>query len=208
MNTAAMAPRKYTQDQRATTAAATRERILQAAGELYRERGVAATTLQAVAERADVSRGTVINHFGGVDDLLGAVIDEVVGLIRIPDERTLEDVASLEARVRRYVAEMLAFYDRSADWWPVIEPVLQSPVLQLREQAYLVALGRFQAAAFGPLAADRLVMATANGFVHWAVLGTMRAMGASLEEVIQTVGDAIVLVVNRATDQGKEGRKG
>lgn len=200
-----MAPRKYTLDQRASSAAATRDRILTAAGELYRERGVTKTTLQAVAERADVSRGTIINHFGGADGLLGAVIDEVVGLIRIPDERTLEGLTAPEERIRRYVAEMLAFYDRSADWWPVMEPVLQSPVLQLREQAYVMALGRFQAAAFGPLARDRLVMATANGFVHWAVLGTMRAMGASLEEVIEAVQDAIVQVVNRVGERGKGG---
>lgn len=201
-----MAPRKYTLDQRASSAAATRERILAAAGELYRERGVMKTTLGAVAERADVSRGTIVNHFGSADGLLGVVIDEVVGLIRIPDERTLEGLTQPEARIRRFVAEMLTFYDRSADWWPVIEPVLQSPVLQLREQAYLTTLGRFQAAAFGPLVSDRLVMAAANGFIHWAVLGTMRAMGATLEEVIKTVQDAIVLVVDRSRERGQEGK--
>ena len=192
--------------QRAIDAAATRERILAAAGQLFRERGVAATTLGAVAERADVSKGTIVNHFGGADGLLGAVMDEVVGLIRMPDEGALEGLATDEARIRRFVAEMLAFYDRSNDWWPVVEPVLQRPVMQAREQAYMAALGRFQAAAFGPLATDRLVMATASGFVHWAVLGTMRAMGASLEEVIETVGDAILLVVNRMGERGTEGK--
>lgn len=200
-----MAPRSYTLGQRASRAAATRERILAAAGELYRERGVAKTTLQAVAERADVSRGTIVNHFGGGDGLLGAVIDEVVGLIRMPDERSLEGLTTPEARIRRYVAEMLAFYDRSNAWWPVVEPVLQLPVMQAREQAFMVALGRFQAAAFGSLATDRLVMAAANGFVHWAVLGTMRAVGASLEEVIEAVGDAVVLVIDRRDEREKGG---
>jgi AcrR family transcriptional regulator len=200
-----VAPRTYKLGQRASTAAATRDRILAAAGELYRERGVSATTLQAVAERADVSRGTIVNHFGGGDGLLGAVMDEVVGLIRMPDERTLQGLSTPEARIRRYVAEMLAFYERSNDWWPVVEPVLQLPVMQMREQAYMVALGRFQAAAFGPLSSNRLVMAAANGFVHWAVLGTMRAAGASLEEVIEAVGDAIVLVVNRSEGRGRGG---
>jgi len=192
-----MAPRSYQLRQRASSAAATRERILAAAGELYRERGVAGTTLQAVAERADVSRGTVINHFGHGDGLLGAVIDEVVGLIRLPGEEILADASTAEESIRRYVAEMLAFYERSAAWWPVVEPVMEQPALKQREQAFMVALGRLQAAAFGPLADDRLVRATANGFVHWAVLGTMRAAGATLEEVIETVSDAIVLVVRR-----------
>lgn len=193
-----MAPRTYNLDKRAGTAAATRDRILAAAADLYRERGIAETSIHAVAERADVSRGTIINHFGGVDGMLGAVIDHVVGLIDMPDERILEGAASTEERIHRYVAAMLAFYDRSAEWWSVVEPQMQTPALQAREEAFMVALGRFQGAAFGPYAADRLVMATANGFVHWAVLGTMRAAGASLEEVIEIVGDAIVGVVNEA----------
>lgn len=202
-----MAPRSYTLGQRAATTAETRDRILAAAGDLYREQGVAAASLQVVAERADVSRGTVVNHFGSLDGLLGAVMDEVVGLIRMPDARILDGLATPEARIRRYAAEMLAFFDRSSDWWPVVEPVLDRPVMQERMQAYLAALARLQAAAFGPLAADRLVMAAANGFVHWAVLGTMRAAGASLEEVIEAVGDAILLVANRTQGRGTEGRE-
>jgi AcrR family transcriptional regulator len=203
-----MAPRKYRQDQRATAAAATRDRILAAAAELYKERGVAATTLQAVAERADVSRGTVINHFGGVDELLGAVADEVIGIRRMPDERILDGADTDEERVRRYAAAILAFYDANNDWWPVVEPVLDRPVLQERMQLYMASLARLQAASFGPLVADRLVMAAANGFVHWAVLSTMRAAGASLEEVIEAVGDAIVMVVRRTQGRGTEGREG
>jgi AcrR family transcriptional regulator len=201
-----MAPRKYDLGQRATSAASTRARILAAAGELYREQGVAATTLQAVAERADVSRGTVINHFGGVDELLAAVADEVIGLVRMPDERILDGAVDAEDRIRRYAAAILAFYDAGNEWWPVVEPVLDRPVMRSRMEAYETALGRLQNAAFGSLATDRLVMATANGFVHWAVLGTMRAMGASLEEVIEAVGDAILLVVNRQAGPGMGGK--
>jgi AcrR family transcriptional regulator len=200
-----MAPRKYSLGQRATSVAATRGRILVAAGELYREQGVGATTLHAVAERADVSRGTVVNHFGGVDELLAAVADEVIGFARMPDEGILDGAAHAEDRIRRYTAAILAFYDAGNEWWPVVEPVLDRPVMRTRMEAYEAALGRLQNAAFGPLATDRLVMATANGFVHWAVLGTMRSMGASLEEVIEAVGDAILLVVNRQASRGRGG---
>jgi AcrR family transcriptional regulator len=202
MNNAAMAPRSYTLGQRAATAAATRERILAAAAELYRERGIAATTLQAVADRADVSRGTVVNHFRSVDELLGAVADDVIGLARMPDERILEGATSEEDRIRRYVAAILAFYDASNDWWPVVEPALDRPVMRARMETFMVALARLQAAAFGPLVSDRLVMAAANGFVHWAVLGTMRFAGATLEEVIETVSDAIELVVRKREGAG------
>ena len=200
-----MTPRKYQLGRRAENAAATRGRILTAAGELYREQGVAATTLHDIARRADVSRGTVVNHFGNAEGLLGAVADEVIGLVRMPDERILEGATGTEDRIRRYAAAILAFYDAGNDWWPVVEPVLDRPVLQVRMQAYMTALERLQAATFGPLASDRLVMAAANGFVHWAVVQSMRAAGASLEEVTQAVGDAIVQVVNRRASRGEGG---
>jgi AcrR family transcriptional regulator len=83
-----MAPRSYDLGRRATTAAETRRRIIDAATALYRERGVAGTSLAAVAERADVARGTVVNHFGTADGLLGVVVDEVLVAIEVPDERT------------------------------------------------------------------------------------------------------------------------
>ena len=79
-----MTPRTYIQDRRAASAADTRKRIRDSALDLYRERGVASTTVQAIAERADVSRGTVVNHFGGADGVLNAVLDEVVPGLEVP----------------------------------------------------------------------------------------------------------------------------
>jgi AcrR family transcriptional regulator len=192
-----VAPRSYKLGQRADTAAATRERVLAAAGALYRERGIKSTTLQAVAARADVSRGTIVHHFGSGEGLLGAVIDEVVGLVDVPDERVLDGATTVEDRVRRFAGAMLEFYDRTAAWWTVVEPIREMPSMQAREQAFMDGLGRFQATAFGPYARDRLVMAAAHAFVHWEVVGTMRAAGASLQEVIDTVGDALIQVMRR-----------
>ena len=62
-----MSPRRYSMDVRAEQAARTRERILDAALESYRERGIGSTSLQAVARRAHVSAATVLNHFGSAD---------------------------------------------------------------------------------------------------------------------------------------------
>ena len=81
-----MAPRRYTLGQRAQSAAATRDRIVDAAAALYQERGVNSTTLQAIADRADVSRGTILHHFGGSDGLLDAVAERVLLTLELPDE--------------------------------------------------------------------------------------------------------------------------
>ncbi|MBX0299171.1 TetR/AcrR family transcriptional regulator [Cryobacterium sp. 1639] len=71
-------------DRRAELKARHREAILAAADSLIRERGKPQFSVDELAERADVSRRTVFNHFGSLDDvimttctrLLSAVVDE------------------------------------------------------------------------------------------------------------------------------------
>ena len=170
---------------------------------MYGERGVAATTIHAVAERADVSRGTIVHHFGTADGLIEAVLDHVVGMINMPDERVLDAVSDPKERIRRFVRAMFEFYERSSSWWTVFGPEMQLPALQAREQAFWVAIGRFQAAALGPMAGDPLVIAAVAGFLHPAMLGTMRAAGASLDEVVRTVADAIINLVAQRPHRGR-----
>jgi AcrR family transcriptional regulator len=66
--TAAMAPRKYDLGKRAEAVEETRRRIIQATFELHGEKGVVATSMQDVAERADVALRTVYYHYPTVDD--------------------------------------------------------------------------------------------------------------------------------------------
>jgi AcrR family transcriptional regulator len=67
-----MKTRSYSMDLRAAAAEATRERILSAAAEAFLERWYDDVTIAAVAERAGVSGQTVINHFGGKEQLATA----------------------------------------------------------------------------------------------------------------------------------------
>jgi AcrR family transcriptional regulator len=48
----------------------TAERIVDAAGQLFGEQGVASTTVAEICERADVARQTFFNHFATKQDLL------------------------------------------------------------------------------------------------------------------------------------------
>ncbi|WP_165968323.1 TetR/AcrR family transcriptional regulator [Saccharopolyspora elongata] len=54
----------------------TRRRLVAAAWELAAEGGSAAMSIQAVAERSGISRGSVSWHFGSKDGLLRAVVEE------------------------------------------------------------------------------------------------------------------------------------
>lgn len=56
--------------------AATRARLIEAAGRVYAERGFAGATLDDVAEEAGLTKGAVYGHFGSKDGLLVAVMQE------------------------------------------------------------------------------------------------------------------------------------
>jgi len=67
----------YNMELRAAAAEATRERILGAAQEAFLERWYDEVTLADVAKRAGVSGQTVLNHFGGKEQLAAAAHERV-----------------------------------------------------------------------------------------------------------------------------------
>jgi len=53
----------------------TRGRLLDAAADLFAERGIDGATLDAIAEQADRTSGAIYDHFGSKDGLLFALLD-------------------------------------------------------------------------------------------------------------------------------------
>jgi AcrR family transcriptional regulator len=207
-----MAPRTYTQDKRAETSRQTRDRILEATLSLYRERGVADTTLKAVAERADVSRGTILHHFGSGGGLLGAVLDGVVESLDLPDERIFTGLAGRDARIRVFVDAMVVFNERSVSWWNMFEGEMQRPELQKREAYYWSVLGQLQAKALGPqLATDPAANAALLSVIHPATVGTFlwsfERAGVGKEDVRPILGDLAVDAVRRVAGR-RRGKRG
>ena len=192
-----MAPRRYRLTTRAASAAATRERIVRAAAAEYRESGVASSSIRAIAARAEVSRGTVLHHFGDAGGLLGAVLDDLVVSLDIPDARLLQGAANVDERARRFVDAMLRLYDRTSDWWTVYGSQIDHPVVHAREVAFWERIAGFRAAAFGPAANDRIVAAVVDTLTHPATLGTLRTSGLSLDEAIEVTGDLVVDLLRR-----------
>jgi AcrR family transcriptional regulator len=60
---------------RAASKAQTRQRLLDEAQRLFRERGYAATSLEQVADAADVTKGAIYGHFSSKEDLLLSAIE-------------------------------------------------------------------------------------------------------------------------------------
>lgn len=73
MTTTSATGRGKTPTGRAEVAAA----ILQAATDLFAERGPAATSIRDIAARSNVNHGLVFRHFGTKEQLVGAVLDHL-----------------------------------------------------------------------------------------------------------------------------------
>lgn len=192
-----MTPRRYTLGRRAETAAATRDAIVNAAMALYLETGSARVPLKAVAERADVSRGTILHHFGDADGLLDAVIERLLATLVLPDVSVLDGITDPEARVRAFIRELVAFFRRSAPWWRVLQSEAARPAYQAGESEYFGAFARLQAAALGPeLSGDPEIQRAIGAVVHPGTVGTMlwvlESGGASAEEATRTVEDLVI----------------
>jgi len=122
------APRRtYRSDLRDEQARATQRRIVAAGSDLFVERGYAATTVDAIAERAGVSRKTVFNSVGGKAIVLKlawdwALVgdDEPVAMAERPEMKALMAETDPDALVSRWARFDTAIGARLADLHPVL----------------------------------------------------------------------------------------
>jgi AcrR family transcriptional regulator len=128
-----MAPRKYDLGKRAEAVEETRRKIIQATFELHGEKGVLATSMQDIAERADVALRTVYYHYPTVDDLVAGCGKKVIALLAPPTPAIFSGVTTFEERVRQLVQELFAMYERGS---PMID-------VARREQGEVTGLADF-----------------------------------------------------------------
>ena len=107
-----MSPRRYRLDRRAETAEETRRRIVEATYALHGERGIYATTMTHIADRAGVSVGTVYHHFPTYQDAVFACSQHVAATIPFPTADIFAGLSTPEERVRRLARETFGFYER------------------------------------------------------------------------------------------------
>src|SRR3954447_12530610 len=118
--------RKYTSSVRDEQAARTRSRILDAAAELFLDRGYARTTMQDVADRAGVARDTVHAIFGGKARLLTALIDARL----VPDGSVANITQTVDAQAIRDEVDQRKQIERFATWITGISTGLR-PVFEI-----------------------------------------------------------------------------
>jgi AcrR family transcriptional regulator len=103
------------QDAASARGAETRQRIVEAALELFKEKGYDGTTMRAVAQRAGVSLGNAYYYYASKDDLVLGFYDQLQTSHTAAAEKVLARETELEARlrgvVRAWVTEAAPYKD-------------------------------------------------------------------------------------------------
>ncbi len=86
-----------------TTAASTRERILESAEEVFGRRGYDAASIADIAHASGVSTGLIYYHFKDKESLLRALIERASDLFGPPTRDTLEGAGSAADRLRAFI---------------------------------------------------------------------------------------------------------
>ncbi|GAB2586362.1 hypothetical protein Aab01nite_51670 [Paractinoplanes abujensis] len=101
-------------DRRAALKARHRRAILDAAKALIDEGGAARFSVDQLAERADVSRRTIFNHFASIDDVVTTACTEVLGVV-IDAFRRQVSASAAEAGSRAEMFEVVSAALRATD---------------------------------------------------------------------------------------------
>jgi AcrR family transcriptional regulator len=109
--------RTYELKRRAERQEETRQRIVDAAVELHTTLGPSRTTVQAIAERAGVTRPTVYAHFPDERALFQACSGHVRTTVPPPDPTPWGEIADPVARLDTALRSVYAYYER-------LEPLL------------------------------------------------------------------------------------
>jgi len=82
----------------------TRRRLIEAADRLFRRQGFEATTVEAIADAADVAKGTFFNYFQNKEGVLVAILharlEEAVAECPSPSEPTVQRIYTMLDRVQ------------------------------------------------------------------------------------------------------------
>ncbi|MBN2390651.1 MAG: TetR/AcrR family transcriptional regulator [Anaerolineae bacterium] len=99
-----------TQSRRERRKEQTRQRLLEAAERLFRTQGFDATTVEEIAETADVAKGTFFNYFANKDSLLGDILQQrTYPLLMSPPGEGRSSPERIEALLKAFWKELFPY---------------------------------------------------------------------------------------------------
>lgn len=174
-------------DKRASAAAETRQRIVEACFGLHVEQGIAATSMTQIAERAGVGAGTVYHHFADYDAMVAACTAHAATLLPLPGAGALEGREGLAERLRALVDVVFGFYGRARGLALVRADRAGFPAIDgffAAEEENRLALAR---AALAPLGYDERAAQTAAAMLDLAVHDALVRAGLSSTAAAEAV---------------------
>ena len=165
------ASRAYELKRRAEQQQETRRRIVAAAVELHTTLGPSRTTVQAVAERAGVTRPTVYAHFPDARSLLQACSGHVREEVPPPDPGDWRSISDPGMRLERALQDLYGYYER-------LEPLLENV---LRDAAVMPVVAEMNAYRVRYLEEIREILLEAWTTRGGARARVRRAIGHALE---------------------------
>lgn len=170
--------------------AETRERMLDAAGALIRERGYAAASLSDILEASEAPRGSLYHHFpGGKDELVLEATRRSVDRLTSILDAALAGSADPAVGVRAYVEGAAAELEASEYGLgcPVASVVLDSPA---------------PSSSLAELCQDAFETWTERYAAHLAATGLTEERAVSLATLIMSSVEGAILLARARRDTG------
>jgi AcrR family transcriptional regulator len=186
-------PRNYRLGERAIGMQVTRDRIVEAAIELYTERGISGTTMRQVQVRADVAPGTLRSHFPTRHDLDRAMIERLTAEAPLPDLSIFDGARSIEERIERLIRVTGSFLDQAGRMYRMWlrEPMLTDP-WSTEGARYGARWSELWRAALGPLADDEEALTMLRAISEPPFLESVRGRSRSTEEACALIARVVI----------------
>ena len=174
----------------------TRDRLVNAAMDLFARKGIVETTTANVARSVRMSHGVVFLHFPKRDDLVIAVIDEFGRRLAAEFRHAFEHDFGLRAVLQahlRVLAEFEPFYARLVTEAPMLPPKVRSTLMMLHAAVsarMFAALERDRKAGRARRFERPLLFNTWIGLVHHYLVN--RDVFATGDSVIAEQGETLV----------------
>lgn len=109
-----------TKDRRSREKGARRAAILQAAKAIFVRKGVLATTMDDVAQRAEVAKGTLYLHFRTREEMFAALMDEGLSLVVQRFGEAIDPALPADENLRRLCEAYCRFYREEPQYFKLL----------------------------------------------------------------------------------------
>ncbi|MCS7154713.1 MAG: TetR/AcrR family transcriptional regulator [Bacteroidota bacterium] len=97
-----------------------RNELLQAARQVFAERGYEGATLEEIAQRAQLGKGTVYNYFPSKQELFFSILDEVHAQGLALAKAVMSRPLPLQEKYRQYMLEAIGLFQDNLDLFQIL----------------------------------------------------------------------------------------